>query len=165
MPSKEMFEALNEQIKHEFDSAYVYLSMVAYFEEMSLPGMATWMKLQSQEEVGHAMRIFDYVNDCGGRVILHPLEGPPATYASPLDAFEQALKHEQKISGLIHKLYERALNEKNYPTQIMLQWFIDEQVEEEKITGDAVAQLKRVGDSTAALLDMDNRFGQRHVEE
>lgn len=164
MPSKKMLNALNEQIKHELDSAYIYLAMVAYFESNNLPGMAHWMRLQGQEEMVHAMKIFDFIHDRGARVELHALGKPAAALKSPLDVFQKALKHEQKISGLIHQLYELATKEKDYPTQVMLQWFIEEQVEEEKSAEEAVEKLKLAQDNDTALLFIDQQMGQRQAE-
>lgn len=165
MPGKKMLTALNEQIKHELDSAYIYLAMVAYFESENLSGMAHWMRLQGQEEVAHAMKIFDFIHDRGGQVELHALDKPGATLKSPLDVFQQALQHERKISGLIHQLYELATEEKDYPAQVMLQWFIEEQVEEEKNAGEAVEKLKLAQDNDAALLFIDQQMGQRQAED
>src|SRR5687768_16066736 len=125
-------DAINQQIKHEFFSAYVYLSMSAYFESTNLPGFATWMRSQAQEEVTHGMKLFDFINDRGGRVVLHPIDGPPTDFKSPLEVFEQALKHEQAVTAMIHKLYEVAFKANDFATQVELQWFITEQVEEEK---------------------------------
>ncbi len=160
-PSKKLQDALNAQIVAEFHSAYVYLSMAAYFEAENWPGFAKWMRVQSREEVEHAMKIFDFVNDRGGRVQLGAIEKPPVRFASPLDAFRKAYEHERKITQKIHKLYDLAVQEGDYPTQVMLQWFIDEQVEEEKITSEAVARLERAGDHPHALLMLDRRFGKR----
>lgn len=165
MLGQKLQAALNDQIKHELASAYVYLSMAAYFEAENYPGFAHWMKRQREEELGHAMRLFDHVHERGGRVTLQALEAPPATYASPLDAFEKALNHERKITGLIHQLYELALAEKDYPAQVMLQWFIEEQVEEEDSASRIVETLKRIGDNPAALLVLDRELGQRGPEE
>lgn len=160
-PSKKLQDALNEQIVAELHSAYIYLSMAAYFEAENWPGFAKWMRVQSREEIEHAMKIFDFLNDRGGRVELGAIEKPPSDYASPLDAFRQAYEHECTITQKIYKLYDLAVQEGDYPTQVMLQWFIDEQVEEEKITSEAVAMLERVGDHKPALLVLDRHFGKR----
>jgi len=165
MLSDKVQAALNEQIKHELESAYVYLSMAAYFEAENHPGFAHWMKRQREEELAHAMRLFDHVHERGGRVRLQALAAPPADYASPLDAFEKALAHERKITGLIHALYELALAEKDYPAQVMLQWFIEEQVEEEDSAGRIVEALKKIGDDPAALFALDRELGRRGLEE
>ena len=109
MISKAMQEAINEQIKHEFYSSYLYLAMSAYFETINLPGFAHWMLAQSAEEREHAMKFYDYLNDRGGVVELRAIEQPPGEFQSPLDVFQQALDHERKVTGLIHKLYAQAI--------------------------------------------------------
>lgn len=163
--SKRLEKALNEQIVRELESAYIYLSMCAYFEAQNLRGMAHWMRLQAQEELRHAMKIFDFVNDRGGRVELGPIAKPPTDFKSPLDAFQKALAHEQKITQCINDLYDLADDEDDYSTEVMLQWFIDEQVEEEKSASEIVEQLKLVGDNGAGLLVLDQRLGQREEED
>ncbi|MCK6558175.1 ferritin [candidate division KSB1 bacterium] len=154
-------DALNEQIKAELESAYVYLAMSAYSESVNLRGFASWMRGQSQEELGHALKLFDFVNDRGGRVTLQALAQPPADYKSALDMMEHTLNHEQKVSGLINRLYELALKESDYPTQAHLQWFITEQVEEEKTAQEIVEQLRMIGNHTPGLLMLDRQMGQR----
>jgi len=158
-------KAFNDQINEELFSSYVYLSMAAHFEEQNLEGFANWMRHQAQEEVAHAMRLFDHIHRRGGRVALKAIGEPPAEFKSPLDAFEKALAHEQHITGCINDLYGIALEEKDYPAQMELQWFIDEQVEEEENTGRVVDQLKLVGDNQSALLMLDRELGQREGEE
>ncbi len=153
--------ALNEQIKNELYSAYIYLSMSAYFESVNLPGFANWMRKQSQEEVNHAMKIFDFIHERGGRVELQAIDQPPVSFESPLKVFEMALEHEKKVTAMIHDLYKLAEEEKDYPTQVMLHWFIDEQVEEEKSASDVVEQLKRIGDDGVGLLLLDQKLGDR----
>jgi ferritin len=154
-------DALNEQIKHELSSAYVYLSMCAHFEAENLSGFARWMRVQAQEELGHAMRLFDYVNQRGGRVILQAVEQPPHEFSSPLSIFEQALEHETKVTQLIEQLYETAVQHKDYATQVEVQWFITEQVEEEDSASLIVDQLKMAGNDRAALLMLDRQLGAR----
>lgn len=161
---KSVGAAINAQIKHELDSAYLYLSMSAYFEADNLPGMARWMRLQAQEEVGHAMRFFDYMADRGERVELQALDQPPTQFESPLAIFEQTLAHEQQVTGLIHALFETALKAADYATQVELQWFITEQVEEEKSANQVVDQLRMVGDNRVALLMLDRQLGARAAE-
>lgn len=165
MLSKRLQTALNDQIKEELESAYIYLAMCAYFEAQNLRGMAHWMRLQAQEEVKHAMKIFDFINDRGGRVELRAMDKPPADFKSPLDAFQKALAHEQKITGFINKLYDLADDEDDYPTEVMLQWFIEEQVEEEKSASEVVEQLKLIGNQGAGLLILDKHLGERKAEE
>lgn len=161
MLSKVVQDALNQQIKDELYSSYLYLSMSAHCETINLPGFAHWMRLQSEEELSHAMKFFDYVNDRGGRVVLQGIDQPPAEFNAPLDIFQQVLEHEQKVTGLIHQLYALALKENDYPTQVELQWFITEQVEEEKSAGEIVEQLKVIGDHSTALLMLDRHLGAR----
>jgi ferritin len=161
MLSKTLEGAINDQIRDELYSSYLYLSMSAYFEANNMPGSARWMRLQSEEELSHAMKLFDYMNDRGSRVVLQGIEQPPAEFASTLDIFEKALAHEQKVTGLINSIYELAVKENDYPTQIELQWFITEQVEEEKNAGDIVDQLKMVGDHRPSLIMLDTALGAR----
>ena len=155
---------MNEQIKNELYSAYLYLSMAAHFESTNLPGFAHWMKIQATEEVKHSMKFFEYINERGGKVTLKAIDQPVADFKTPLDVFTMAFKHEQKVTGMIHKLYELALKENDYPSQIMLQWFVKEQVEEEKSAENIIEQLKMAGDSSAALLMADRQFAQRKAD-
>ncbi len=161
MPSKKIESALNQQIQSEFYSAYLYLSMSAYCQEIHLDGFAHWLQVQSKEEIDHAMRLYNYLNNRGGRVILQAIDRPPESFKSPRRMFEQILKHEQAISTAVHKLYKLAQNEKDYATEVELQWFIKEQVEEEKTTGDILQKLTLVGDQPATLLMMDHHLGSR----
>ena len=154
-------QALNDQVQKEFHSAYIYLSMSAYFEAENLTGAASWMRKQAGEEQEHALKIFDFILDRGGHVALQAISQPAAEYASPLAVFENAYAHERKVTQSIHDLYALALRENDYPTQVMLQWFIDEQVEEEKTSSAIMAQLKMVGDSPAALLMIDRQLAAR----
>jgi len=161
MMGERLQEAINEQINKELYSAYLYLSMSAYCEAEGLSGFAAWMRAQAQEEVGHAMRFFDHVNARGGRVVLKAIDVPPPIWKSPLEMFEQVLEHERKVTGMINRLYQLALSENDYATQIELQWFITEQVEEEESAGAVVGQLKRIGDQPMGLLMLDKELGQR----
>ena len=161
MLSKVMQDGINEQIKNELYSAYLYLSMSAHFEAANLPGFAHWMRLQSQEEVEHAMKFFDFVNERSGRVVLQAIDQPPVEFGSSLDIFEQALEHERKVTAMINRLYKLALEGSDYPTQVMLQWFIEEQVEEEASAGQIVETLKMIGEKTQALLMLDRELGRR----
>ncbi len=158
-------DAVNEQIKDELFSGYMYLSMTAHFENGNLPGFAHWMRLQAQEELAHAMRLFDYMNRRGGRVVLQAVNQPPVEFGSALSVFEQALEHERLVTGLIHKLYELAAEKGDWATQQELQWFIAEQVEEEDSAGRAVDQLRMAGDDSVALLMLDQQFAARAPEE
>lgn len=165
MLTKPVQDAINEQIKHEFESAYIYLSMSAYFEATNLPGMAQWMRGQAQEEISHGMKLFDFINDRGGRVTLKAVDAPPVEFESPLQVFEAALNHERKVTRLIHGLYEVAQKENDFATKVALQWFITEQVEEEKTADLIVQQLKMVGKDQPALLLLDRDLGQRKPGE
>jgi ferritin len=154
-------EALNEQFKEEMFSAYVYLSMSAYFEANDMPGFANWMRFQSQEEVKHAMKFFDFINERGGKVELQAIAQPPIEFGSPEAVFAKALEHEQHISGCIHRIYQLALDEKDYPTQVMLHWFIEEQVEEEQSVGQILEMVRKAENRPWALLILDNQVGKR----
>ncbi|CAN5617250.1 ferritin [soil metagenome] len=159
--NKDVQDAVNDQVKHELASAYAYLSMSAHFESENLPGFARWMRLQAQEELGHAMRLFDYLNERGARVMLQAVEKPPTNFDSPLSVFEQALAHEKKITGLIEQLYETAGKHRDYATQVALQWFLTEQVEEENSVSLVVEQVRMAGENRAALLMLDRALGAR----
>lgn len=157
-------DALNDQIKHELYSAYIYLAVSAYCETNGLPGFAHWMRMQSQEEVGHAMKIFDFINDRGGKVALHTIEGPPSEFGSPLDMAQKALDHERRVTALIERVLDIADKEGDPATHAMLQWFISEQVEEEKNATLLVERVKMAGDNRAALLMLDMEFAKRMAE-
>jgi ferritin len=164
MLSKAMQDAINEQIKNELYSAYLYLAMAAYSEANSLSGFAHWLRVQSDEEVAHAMKFFDFVNERGGRVVLHAIDQPPVEFESPVEIFEQTLNHERKVTGMIHHLYELALEEKDYPAQVMLHWFIDEQVEEESNATQILDTLKMIGDKGQALVMLDRELAKRGAD-
>jgi len=162
--SKEIQEAINDQIHHEFLSAYTYLAMSAYFEEASLKGFAHWMRQQATEEVNHAMKLYDYAHDRNGRVTLKTLEQPGTNYTSPVETFQKAYEHEQKVTKMIHNLYELATRANDYATQVQLTWFINEQVEEEATASEIVDRLTIAGNDPAALLLMDRELGTRSAE-
>ena len=161
MLSKKMEKAINQQINAELYSSYLYLSMATYFESISLGGFSNWMRQQAQEELFHGMKMFDFVCERGGRVILTAIEGPPAKWKSPLDAFENVLSHEQKVTGLINNLVNLALDERDHATNIFLQWFVSEQVEEEDTAGTLVDKLKLIGKDANGLFMLDTELGQR----
>lgn len=161
MLSKSLEDAMNEQLNHEFYSAYLYLSMSAYCESINLAGFAHWMRLQYEEELSHAMKLFKHIIDRGGHVVLQAIEKPPTNFKSPLQMFENVLEHERKVSDMINKLYELALRENDYPVQVLLHWFISEQVEEEKSASEIVEHLKLISDQSTALLMMDKQLGSR----
>jgi ferritin len=154
-------DKMNDQIKHELYSAYLYLSMAAYCESITMPGAAHWMRLQAQEEVAHAMKFFDFINDRGGRVVLHAIDQPPTEFDSLLDVFEKALAHEKQVTGLINNIYDLAMKEQDYAAQALLQWFVTEQVEEEKSADDVVQTLKMVDGQPAGLVIVDRELGAR----
>ncbi len=161
MPSKAVERAVNEQIGKEFYSAYLYLAMSADFAERNLPGFAHWMRMQYREELAHAVKLFDYLIESGGRVVLQAIDKPPSGFASPLEVMEQSLMHEREITASITGLYELALKEKDYPAQLMLQWFITEQTEEERAVTDIIARLKLAGDNASAFLLIDRELATR----
>ena len=165
MLGKTIQDAMNEQIKNEFYSAYQYLSMAAYCESVNLPGFAHWMRAQSREELEHAMKFYDFILDRNGRVVLQAIDQPVVEFGSPLEVFEQVLEHEQKVTAMINELYGLAVRENDYASQTFLQWFVTEQVEEEKNAGDVVETLKMVGDTSEALFLLDRELGRCRNDE
>jgi len=165
MLDKAIQDAMNEQIKNEFYSAYQYLSMAAYCESANLPGFAHWMRTQSQEEMEHAMKFYDFILARNGRVVLHAMDQPVVDFGSPLEVFEQALEHEREVTAMINDLYGLAVRENDYASQAFLQWFVTEQVEEEKNAGDVVDTLKMVGEKSESLFLLDRELGGRTREE
>ena len=165
MIGKAVQDAMNEQIKNELYSAYQYLSMAAYCESVNLPGFAHWMRVQAREETEHAMKFYDFILNRNGRVVLQAIEGPVVEFGSPLKVFEQALEHEEKVTAMINDLYGLAVRENDYASQAFLQWFVSEQIEEEKNAGDVVETLKMVGDKSEALFLLDRELGRSRNEE
>ncbi len=161
MIAKKIEDALNQQVAAEFYSAYLYLSMSAFLESIDLPGFATWMRVQYQEEVSHAEKMFDHVIERDGRAAVRAWEAPPAEWKSVLDIFETAYAHEQKVTGLINDMVNLALSEKDHATYNFLQWFVNEQVEEEASAKAIVQQLKLLGDSKGGLFMIDRELGRR----
>ena len=161
MLSAVLQKALNEQINKEFYSAYLYLAMSAHFEDANLSGFAKWMKLQADEEQEHGMKFYSYLLERGAKVDLTPIAGPVLEGKSNLEIFKQVQAHEAVVTASINALYELALKENDYPTQIMLQWFITEQVEEEKNAADIVAKLDMIQDKGTAVLILDQQLGYR----
>lgn len=161
-----MLQALNDQIQAEFESAYIYLAMSAYFEDKGLEGMANWMHIQFQEEQTHAMKFYRYIVERGGRVELKDLPQPPRDWDSPLAAFEAAYDHERMISGRIDDLVTLAGELGDHATHNMLQWFVAEQVEEEAAVDDIVTKMRLVGDSGHGLFMIDRELkGRTFVDE
>lgn len=165
MLSKKMQDAINEQIKNEIYSAYLYLSMSAYFEANNLPGFANWTHIQFEEEMVHALKLYDHMNERGGRVKLLAIPEPRSDWNTSLEVFSQVLEHEQHVTSLIHKLYETALEENDYAAQVLLHWFINEQVEEEKNATQIVEQLKLIDARGTAVLMLDHRLSKRGKED
>lgn len=161
MISQKIQDAFNEQINAETYSAYLYLSMAAYFASINLDGFATWMRVQAQEELLHAMKFFDYINERGGNVSLKPIDGPPTRWDSPIAAFQEAYRHEQKVTGLINNLVDISLQERDHASNAFLQWFVTEQVEEEASADAVVQKLKLAGDHGGGLFMIDRELGAR----
>lgn len=162
--SKKLGQAINDQIQAEIYSAYLYLAMSAYCEDISMPGYAHWLRAQSEEEIEHAMKFFHYVNERGGRVTLQAIQQPDAEFDSPLDVAEQTYAHEQKVTRLIHDLYALAVEEKDYAAQVFLQWYIDEQVEEEDNATRLVEMIEMVKDNPNGLFMLDQKLGAREED-
>ena len=163
MLSPKMEEALNKQINAEFYSSYLYLSMAADFQAKNLDGFANWMQVQAQEEWGHGMKMYNYINEQGGRVKLASIDAPPTEWSSPLAAFEAVYEHEQLVTSLINGLVDLALEGKDHATNIFLQWFVTEQIEEESTASSIVEQLKMIGDHPQGLFMIDRELGQRQA--
>jgi ferritin len=157
-------KAVNDQIQAEFQSAYIYLSMSARFEDMKMSGAANWMRIQWQEETAHALKLFDHLIRRGQTPVLQALDAPNVVFDSALDAFEQVLKHERHVTKLIHGLYEVAVEEKDYALQTLLHWYIDEQVEEEENAEAIIDSLRLAGASGQGLFMVDRELGQRVPE-
>jgi ferritin len=153
--------ALNDQMRKEFYSSYLYLSMAAHFYSLNFKGFAHWMRIQSHEEYGHALRIFQHLTDRGGKVVLPQIDAPPSRWDSPKGVFEDAYQHEQKVTQSISDLVELSKAEKDHPTEIFLQWFVKEQVEEEASAQEIVQKLQLIGDEGGALFILDSELGKR----
>ena len=164
MLSQKLQDAINEQINSEFYSGHLYLSMAAYCDTLSLGGFSHWLKLQYSEELGHALKLFDFITDRGGRVVLQAIEKPPIEFESVTTVMQMALEHERKVTGMIDSLYELALDERDYSAHVLLEWFVDEQVEEEKSVAEIINHLEIVGDDGTGLLMLDSRLGARTGE-
>ncbi|MCD4779665.1 MAG: ferritin [Candidatus Omnitrophica bacterium] len=158
---KKLLKQLNDQINKEMDSMYVYFAMAAYLEANNWPGFGAWMQKQSTEEMGHVMKIYRFINDRGDQVVLDSIEKPAATYKSVKDVFQKALAHEKKITVSINKLVDAARASDDKATEIFLQWFVTEQVEEEKSVGDVLTALEMVKDAPGALIMLDHQLGAR----
>ncbi len=161
MLTKKVEAAMNDQLQKELQSAYVYLGMSAWAESASFPGMATWLRQQWQEELDHAMKFYNFIVDRGAQVALAELGAPKNSYASPLVVFETALEHERSVTRSINDLYELVGKEKDFASQAWLDWFATEQVEEEKMVGQIVDDLKRIGERGDGLYLLDKELGGR----
>ena len=161
MFSKKLLDAMNEQMKNEFLSAYLYLAMAGYFQAEDLPGIASWMRVQALEELTHGEKFFNFICDADGRTDLRGFESPQNDYASPLACFEYALSHEKFVTDSINKLVTLARKDNNHAAEIFLQWFVTEQVEEEASFSLIVKKLQRIGDDGNGLLRLDEDLAQR----
>jgi ferritin len=161
MFSEKMERALNDQSNAEMYSAYLYLAMSAYFESVSLKGFANWMMVQAQEEMTHAMKFYNFVNERGGRVVLKAIEAPPKEWAHPQEVFEAVLEHEKKVTGLINSLVDLAIEERDHASNIFLQWFVSEQVEEEDSANEVLQKIKLIGDARGNMFLLDRELGAR----
>ena len=161
MLSKKIEKALNKQINAEFYSAYLYLSMSAYLQDISLIGFANWMRVQYEEEQFHALKMYDYLLERGGQVKLETVKAPPHKWKNIIDVYEEVLKHEQEVTRSINELMSLAIEEHDHATANFLQWFVDEQVEEEATVSDLLAQLKLVGGQGSGLFMLDREAAQR----
>jgi len=161
MLSDKMEQVLNEQVNREMYSAYLYMSMSAHCSNVGLKGFANWFMVQYHEEMLHAMKIYEYIQRQGGQVRLKPIEGPPVDFESPLDMFEKTLEHERFITRSINDLMETAISEKDHASQIFLQWYVTEQVEEEENDNDIISQLKLIKDNPQGLMMLDRELAQR----
>lgn len=161
---KKVFDAMNDQINHELYSAYFYLAMSAWAESENYPGAAKWLRKQADEEQEHAMKFFDYLHDRGEKVALKAIEQPPLEFTSLKDIFTRVYEHEQKVTGLLGAIYEKALDSKDVPSQALLHWYLVEQVEEEKNASTILAMLEKAGTSVGALFQIDHQLGKRGKE-
>jgi ferritin len=164
MISQKIEEALNEQLNKEMFSSYLYLSMAAYFENKNLAGMANWMKVQSQEEYLHATKFYDFILRLGGKVKLSAISEPQTEWKSPKEVFENSQEHEQFISKSIHQLMDLAIAESHHPTKSFLQWFVDEQVEEENTVQQIVENFNLIGEDKSGLFMLDKELGSRSIQ-
>ena len=165
MLPKKVEQAMNDQLQKELQSAYIYLSMSAACEAQSLPGCASWLRNQWQEEIAHAMKFYNFIIDRGGEVKLQALAAPPTQFGSPLEVFGAALRNEEAVTASINDLYELVAKEKDFASQALLDWFVTEQVEEEATVGQIVDDLKRVGSSGDGLFLLDKELGTRGAGE
>lgn len=161
MITEKMEQAINEQIKWEMYSSYLYLSMSAHFAGEGLPGFAHWMRMQAQEELSHAMKFYDYLLERGGKVTLEAIDQPPSAWSSSLEVLEETLKHEQHVTARINDLVSTAIEQKDYAANIFLQWFVEEQVEEEDSVGEVLDKIRLIGGDGAGMYMLDKEMATR----
>jgi ferritin len=161
MISKILTDEMNIQVNKELYSSYLYLSMAAYFESANLTGFAHWMRVQSQEELDHGRKFYNYLLDRGGKVVLAAIDAPPVEFASPLAALEMTYEHEKMVTARINHIYSQAVKENDYACQVFLNWFVNEQVEEEKNASQIVEVMKMIGDKSNAIFQLDHQMGKR----
>jgi ferritin len=161
MINERVERVINGQINKEFYSYYLYLAMAAHFESANLKGFAHWMRMQAGEESGHAMKLYDYLLERGGKIVLEKLDAPPSNWNSHKNVFEDAYQHEQKVTKAITELFELAKSEKDHPTEVFLQWFIKEQVEEEASAFATLQRLELIGSDGGAIFMLDGELGKR----
>lgn len=161
MVNEKMEAALNAQLNAEVYSGYLYLSMAAYFEDIDLAGFANWMRVQAEEELEHGMKFYDYIIRRGASVTLEAIEKPQTEWESPLAVFEHVLSHEQMVTGLINDLVDLAIQERDHATNNFLQWFVEEQVEEEENAMEMLAKVKLAGDNNSIIYTLNEEFAGR----
>ena len=161
MLNRKIETALNDQLNYELYSSYLYMSMASYFHSVNLKGFANWMTIQAQEELFHALKFYNFIIERGAKVILHQIHAPKTEWNSPKEAFESRTKHEQFVTERINKLVDLAIENKDHATNIFLQWFVTEQIEEEASASDVINKLKLMGDSAGGLFMLDSELAQR----
>lgn len=161
MISKTMESALSRQANREFYSAYLYLAMSSYYDSINLAGFGQWLRVQAREELEHAMKIYDYIGDAGGRPVMEAIEAPQKDWNGAKVAFAEVLAHEQAVTGMINDLMDLAIKENDYATREFLGWFVTEQVEEEKNAGDILVQIEKFGDAAGPLFSLDRSLAAR----
>jgi ferritin len=154
-------KALNEQVKYELESAYIYLGMATFLDSLDLAGATHWMRIQVQEEIMHGTKLYTYLANRDAEIVLHTIEAPPAKWSSVQATFEAALAHEQKMTERLNGLLELAETERDHATVSLLRWFVDEQVEEESTLRTIIARLKLVGNDSSGLFMIDRDLGTR----
>jgi len=162
--NKNLLNEMNEQINKEFYSGYLYLAMAAHFEAQNLGGFAKWMELQAQEELEHGMKFYSFLNDLGERVELRAIEKPQTEFGTPQEIFKQVLEHEKFVTSRIYFLFDLAVSEKDYAAQVFLQWFVNEQIEEEKNASEILESIRLAGDSGNFLLMLNKTLGERKAD-